>query len=474
MNNITVDGSSFNNSFGLGGQPGDRTGVAAISLEALEQIQVNVAPFDVRQGSFIGAGVNSVTRSGTNRLIGVGLPPLQRSGMGRHRSPRANGQSRHVHVPEHRRLSGGPDRPEQAVRLHQLRRPVGQAAVDHLPIERRRRAGRRTGDAGPGLGPLGPERVPQLPVRLRHRAVRRHRRRDPGQALPGSQRLQPEQLQQDHVPLQPPQLVHRRRPVELRLGIAGPHRGQHQLPQLPELQLQDPREHPVGHRRMEHGHRRQHVESVPDRLHLPGRKPRLRGASSFPFVDIFEGGANYTSFGFEPFTVNNELRYKTFQVQDNFTKFATRHSITAGAYAEKYHSDNVFFGCCPQSAYSYNSLADFYADANDALANPNRTASPVTLRALPGALGQHPRAREARAAARRLVWRRLSAGRVAAAHERDGHGRRAGRCLELQEHRLSQPRRRRPVVPRRSRLAHPVRHRRDARARNFCGRRAWA
>lgn len=70
LNNITVDGSYFNNSFGLGGTPGERTGVAPISLEAVEQVQVNVAPYDVRQGNFVGAAVNTVTRSGTNEYRG--------------------------------------------------------------------------------------------------------------------------------------------------------------------------------------------------------------------------------------------------------------------------------------------------------------------------------------------------------------------------------------------------------------------
>jgi outer membrane receptor protein involved in Fe transport len=96
-------------------------------------------------------------------------------------------------------------------------------------------------------------------------------------------------------------------------------------------------------------------------------------------VDILEGGSVYTSFGFEPFTPNNELRYKTFQMQDNFTMFSNKHTWTFGGSAEYYESENVFFPGS-QSVYVYNSLADFNTDVNDFAANPNRTTSPITLR----------------------------------------------------------------------------------------------
>ena len=62
--NFTVDGANFNNNFGLSDKlPG---GGNPISLDAIEELQVVISPYDVRQTNFIGGGVNAITKSGTN------------------------------------------------------------------------------------------------------------------------------------------------------------------------------------------------------------------------------------------------------------------------------------------------------------------------------------------------------------------------------------------------------------------------
>ena len=65
-NNMTVDGANFNNSFGLSSVLGGQTSSQPISMEAIDQIQVQVSPYDVKQGGFASSGINTITKSGTN------------------------------------------------------------------------------------------------------------------------------------------------------------------------------------------------------------------------------------------------------------------------------------------------------------------------------------------------------------------------------------------------------------------------
>ena len=69
-NNTSVDGANLNNNFGLSTDPLPGGGASPISIDAIEEISVNIAPYDVRQSGFTGAGINAITKSGTNTLKG--------------------------------------------------------------------------------------------------------------------------------------------------------------------------------------------------------------------------------------------------------------------------------------------------------------------------------------------------------------------------------------------------------------------
>lgn len=72
-NSFQVDGAVANDAFGLAssGTNGGQTGANPIALDAIEEIQVVVAPFDVRQSGFTGGAINAITKSGTNKVKGT-------------------------------------------------------------------------------------------------------------------------------------------------------------------------------------------------------------------------------------------------------------------------------------------------------------------------------------------------------------------------------------------------------------------
>lgn len=82
-NNIQIDGANFNDLFGLGGTgtPGGQGGTTPISLESIEEFQIVLSPFDVRQAGFTGAGINAITRSGTNTFSGSAFLTTRSEGL---------------------------------------------------------------------------------------------------------------------------------------------------------------------------------------------------------------------------------------------------------------------------------------------------------------------------------------------------------------------------------------------------------
>jgi hypothetical protein len=375
-NNTTIDGAYFNNSFGLMGQVGERTGVAPISLDAIEQVQVNIAPYDVRQGNFVGAAMNTVTKSGTNEFSGTLAYGARNQGYVGHNAGTITFTPGTFDYNKFTVSLGGPiikdklfffvnyegDKTTQPGTTF-MANPGGAAVGGNMT---RVLASDLDGLASflttkfnynPGsyqnydFQTPGKRYLAKLDFNLdeSNKFVVRYNRLD----------SQTDVLASNSSSLG----FGSRRGTTFGLNFSGSN------------YTINENDYSIV------GEWNSILSNTMSNNLIVGYSysDESRGdvGTLFPFVDILNAGTVYTSFGSEPFTPNNELRYWSYQVQDNFTwDYGDGHLLTFGFAGEKYHSENVFFPG-KQSVYIYNSLADFYTDANAYLNGTPSTAQPA-------------------------------------------------------------------------------------------------
>lgn len=379
QNNMTVDGSYFNSPYGLGsGQPGGRTGVAPISLESIEQVQVSVAPYDVRQGNFVGAAVNTVTRSGTNQLSASVYHRMRNEN---YVGTDARGLTVNPGTFTFRDTGVWAGAPILKNKLFVFGNYENEE--DKRPLH--------TFRANNGGEPVGGSvtRVLKSDLTTLSAFLKQNFSYDTGgfENLPSTTPAKRYLIRTDYnlngrnkVSFRYNQLDSSAAKIASGSSSAGLGRslGTNWIPfensnyaQLENIKSGVAEWNTVLGNSMSNSLIGGYTTNNENRTDI----------QLFPFVDILApDGTAYMSFGAEPFTPNNELLYQTTQLQDNFTKFGNKHSLTFGFTMQQYKAQNSFFNCCKQGAYVYNSLADFYADANGYLANNNRTSSPIIPR----------------------------------------------------------------------------------------------
>lgn len=359
LNNITIDGAAFNNSFGLGGQPGDRTGVAPISLDAVEAVQVNIAPFDVRQGGFVGAAINTVTRSGNNEFQGsLYYNVRDQDYVGRNAGRRTFNPGTFSFDQIGFRL-GGPILKDKLFFFVSYESDENSSPGNtNLPRDASEaEGGNITRVLRSDLNNVRDTLVSLFGY-------------NPGEyeGYPGltpSQRLT---ARIDYAFSQRNKFSFRYTSLDSETDNL--------VSTSSSLGFGRNRSRSMSYTGSNYtilenidSYAAEWNSLITDRmsnqlLFTYTKQDESRGAINnlFPFVDILDAGQTYISFGSEPFTPNNELRYSNWQLQNNFTIYGNRHDLTFGVNIEGYESENVFFPG-KQSAYVYNSLADFYADA---------------------------------------------------------------------------------------------------------------
>lgn len=387
FNNFSLDGSIFNNPFGLdSGTPGGQTNAQPISLDAIDQVSVNVAPYDVKLAGFTGASVDAVTKSGTNTFKGTVFGFYRNQDM---TGSKVDGSD--IFVPDLSQLQTG----------FSVGGPIVKNKLFffvNAELEDRSDLGSNFLAAAPGRTGSQVSRVEATDLEMISNALEERFGYETG-AYEGflfDQKNTKGLFKLDWNIGKNQTLTAtynfldatREKPAHpAALGTRGP--------DVNTLQFRNSGyeiENKLYSGIIEH--RALFSDKISNKLQLgytAFRDSRTPFSSPFPSIIVQRDGINYIVVGHEPFSINNNLNQDVMQVNNNLNIFLNGHTLTVGGSFERFAFDNSFnlgnypgaFGGIPgtQSPQAFvdsinaGALDQLVADAEAAFENGNSSGN---------------------------------------------------------------------------------------------------
>lgn len=373
-NNIQFDGANLNNNFGLSSDPVPGGGsFQPISLDAIDEISVNIAPYDVRQSGFTGAGINAVTKSGTNDFHGSAYGYYRNEkfngtkvgntdiGRGAPTTNKTFGATFGGAIIKNKLFFFANYEHEEKNYQGVTYSPTGGSGTGNVsatPIDSlkkfsdflRSNYGYETGayDNFPSLTAKATKFLGRVDwnINKQNRLTVKYSdfTSDDYTVLNGSSipngggftvvggtgtvsRLPNNRFSQQSM------------------SFANSNYGTHHIVRTGTVELNSSYSK-ISNQLLATLTKIQDTRTIP-------------GGQVFPTIDIFNNnGQNYMSAGNDPFTNNNDVINNIFSITDNFTYYVNKHTLTAGVNYEYQKVANMFMGGS-SSYYAYNSLNDF-------------------------------------------------------------------------------------------------------------------
>ncbi|MEI8097491.1 MAG: TonB-dependent receptor [Sediminibacterium sp.] len=373
-NNTMIDGANLNNNFGLSSDPLPGGGSNPISIDAIEEVSVSISPFDVKQSNFTGAGINAITKSGTNTLKGTAYGFYRNQDYnGKHvgsvdLAPFTNSTNKTVgaslggaliknklffflnYETEEKSVPGIPYSPKGGSGAGN----VSNTSIDSLSKFSnylQSKYGYSTGayDNFPNFITKNHKFL----VKLDWNISNAHKL-----TLKYSELVNQndQQLNASSIPNNPSFSVvggtgtisrlPQSRFSTQSMSFANSNYGFQDIVKSGSFELNSNFKGKASNQLLAT------ITKVQDTRTIPG-------GVAFPTIDIFNNnGQNYMSAGSDPFTKNNDVINDIYSFTDNFNYYAGNHTITAGISYEYQKVGNMFMPAA-SSYYAFNSLADF-------------------------------------------------------------------------------------------------------------------